>query len=430
MSQFRADNNRILVVGTTPDYIAYIHENYHGRALFLTDTSQQNGFGDIRPDDTSQIIVSLSDKEQTYRHLVQHIKSWHQRLIGVTCYDCEWLELTATLAGRLGLPYSSSESVRLSRNKLLTKQRWAEQNVPCPRVAQISTETEADRFVASLGRPVVLKPLTGTGSELTFRCNSGRETVKAFQDIMDGLRQREQSPLYLSDSDTDSPDPKSIVLAEELVEGDEFSADFIIDGDDICLIRVASKLRDDSLSFGTILAYAVPARLPRELSRKTLAEKLRLASQALGFTKAICMVDFIVNGGKLTFLELTPRVGGDCLPPLIRQSCGLDTIALALDFAEEREFSVPDKEFWDYLAGLRLFAPSAGILNQVQTHELPKDPRVREIHMTHPLGHQITLPPDDYNSWMLGYVIFEPDNGSDLMEQCKDLRDRMTFIIE
>ena len=422
--------DRILVAGTTPDYIAYIHQTYPGRALFLTDTVQRLGSEDTAPDEADEIVTALRDYDGVHRVLAEHLKRWRLCLTGITCYDCEWLELASILATRLGLSYSTTQAVRLSRNKLLTKQRWADRGVPCPRVASITSERQAVDFIASLGCPVVLKPMTGTGSELTFRCDDAAGAARAFRDIQEGLSQREQSPLYLRSPEALAIDPNLTVLAEELIQGDEYSADFIVDGEDVRVIRTAAKLRDDALSFGTTVAYTVPAVLPEIVPAETLTGWLGDAAGALGFSHAICMVDFIVNSTGPVFLELTPRVGGDCLPPLIRQSCGMDTIGLALDFAEGCELKIPGEDAWTYLAGLRLFAPTLGELKTINTESLAHNPRVREIYRKYGAGHNIVLPPEDWNSWMLGHVIFQPSGDGNLLAQCEELRSQIVIEIE
>jgi biotin carboxylase len=223
---------------------------------------------------------------------------------------------------------------------------------------------------------------------------------------------------------------KPAILAEEFIEGREYSADFVLDEGQVRLIRVAKKLRGTALPFGTTSAYIVPAKLPGGMSCEVLGERLCEASAALGLRRAICMVDFIISKGEVIFLELTPRIGGDCLPPLIRKSCGLDTIGLALDFAEGREISIPAPDHWHEHVGLRLISQRGGTLSGVGCEQLREDPRVKEISIQRVPGHKITLPPEDYDSWLLGYVIFEPHPGVCLRKQCNEIRDKIVIKVE
>jgi biotin carboxylase len=200
--------------------------------------------------------------------------------------------------------------------------------------------------------------------------------------------------------------------------------------DSVIVIRVAKKLRGDGLPFGTTVAYVVPAKLPIGVALETLTKRLREAAKALGLTRAICMVDFIVRKNEIVLLEMTPRIGGDCLPQLIRKCCGLDTIGLALDFAEGRECEIPHPERWKELVGIRLFATSSGTLGNVNSGGLLMDTRVKEIFIKRAPGHEIKLPPEDYDSWMLGHVILEPEPGVPLPEQCKELTQQIVVRVE
>ncbi len=424
-------DRRVLVVGTTPDYIAYISERYPGRALFLTDPVQRAGSVEAAPDDASEIVCDLLDKDSLLQALKKHLEELHQSLSGVVCYDCEWLTLAAELAERFSLPFPSVESVRLSRDKFLTKKKWSEHAVRCPRVELVHSGWQALRLVERFGQPVVLKPLTGSGSELTFLCCDNYDLTMAYRSIREGLARRSLLPLYkISEADGDQHVFDHPVLAEEFVEGREYSADFIIDDGNVILIRVAKKIRYDALPFGTTMAYVIPARLPAWLSREALAGRLRDAAQALGLTRAICMVDFIISKEEIVLLELTPRIGGDCLPPLIRRSCGLDTIGLALDFAEGRAYEIPAADQWRAHVGMRLFSPHSGVLSNVSCKQLSEDSRVKEIFIKRASGHEITVPPEDYDSWLLGHVIFEPQPDVSLETQCNDLRDKIFINVE
>jgi biotin carboxylase len=277
----------------------------------------------------------------------------------------------------------------------------------------------------------VLKPLTGSGSELTFRCDDAYDLTAAYRTLTDGLVSRTQSPPCEANlPNTGRPISAPVVLAEEFVEGREYSADFIIDGRNVSLIRLAKKLRSDALPFGTTMAYVVPARLPERISHDELNKTLREASDALGLDRAVCMVDFIVRRDETVLLELTPRPGGDCLPPLIRESCGLDTIELALDFAEGRNTKIPPAHRWTELVGMRLFSPKSGVLADVSYADLLDDPRVREVFVKRSPGYEINMPPDDYDSWILGHVIFHPQAGKCLKQQCKEMSEKIGINVE
>nr|MCX6833551.1 ATP-grasp domain-containing protein [candidate division Zixibacteria bacterium] len=420
-------DSRVLVVGTTADYIDLIDRRYPGRALFITDVRERSMARETPPLPGSELLCDLKDLAGFHTALVSHLEKWRQTVSGVTSYDCESMELASSLAERLGLPYPSTDAIRLVRDKLATKGRWQQEAVNGPRAALVTSEKEAAHFAADVRGPVVLKPLTGSGSELTFRCDRPDDCRSAFRLIKTGLARRADARMYASSSQAGQ---QPMIEIEEWLDGPEYSCDFIIDGETVQVIRVAAKLHSSRMPFGTTLAYLLPARLPGDLTEASLADKLRAAALAVGIRRAVCMVDFIVRDGQPYFLELTPRPGGDCLPPLIMQSCGLDMLGVALDFAEGKPISVPPASQWTHLVGLRLFACAAGRIGRLDASAVLTHPAVVECHFKRAPGHVVTLPPEDYDSWLLGHIIFRPSSHRLQESECLALASRIIVETE
>jgi hypothetical protein len=142
------------------------------------------------------------------------------------------------------------------------------------------------------------------------------------------------------------------------------------------------------------------------------------------------MVDFILTDEGISLLELTPRPGGDCLPHLIRHSSGLDMIGLALDVAEGKQLRLPEMSSWRSLVGLRLFARKNGTLTRIDAERLRSDKRVLEAVLKRGNGHQVLMPPDDYDSRLLGHVIFEPNSWARVESECDELAAKLELNME
>jgi biotin carboxylase len=184
------------------------------------------------------------------------------------------------------------------------------------------------------------------------------------------------------------------------------------------------------LSVGTTLAYVLPAELPPAIGIESFRIQLRDAAQSLGLERAICMLDFMVRDGKAVMIEIAPRPGGDCLPPLILKSCGFDILGCALDFAERRPVTVPAPSRWKHLVGLRLFAAKPGVIRKLDDSPLRADNRVLECYLKRGPGHRVVLPPEDYDSRLLGHVIFKPSNPDSIESECLDLRAKLELQME
>jgi hypothetical protein len=214
-------------------------------------------------------------------------------------------------------------------------------------------------------------------------------------------------------------------VIESFLEGQEYSCDFILVQRHLKIIRTAKKHIASDQPIGTTLAYAIPAALPPQLDQQNFKHQLYTAARSLGLKRAVCMVDFIVKRDVAFLLEMTPRPGGDCLPWMIRQSCGLDMLGLAMDFAEGIPVHIPDASRWKPVVGLRLLAETAGVIQHIDGSGLKQSSSVRDFRLKVRPGSRIKLPPQDYDSRVLGHVIFQPDPSQSVQMQCSALRTKL-----
>ena len=141
------------------------------------------------------------------------------------------------------------------------------------------------------------------------------------------------------------------------------------------------------------------------------------------------MADFMICGREVVLLEMTPRPGGDCLPFLLKHSMNLDILKLNLDFARQIPVEISGVQNQKPCAGLRLHARNSGALEKIDVRHLSLDPRVLEIHLPRRQGHIVRMPPEDYESWLLGHIIFSPDE-SDLESQLDELSNKLKVDIK
>ncbi|MFC1885099.1 acetyl-CoA carboxylase biotin carboxylase subunit family protein [Thermodesulfobacteriota bacterium] len=415
---------KILVVGTTADYIHWIRTRCPGRALFLTDPDIRKQALEPDPDSHEEILCNLNDYKGTEKALKDHLERWGFSLDGITSYDCESMELAAFLGDRFSLNYPTTEAINNCRNKYRTKRLWQKHDVPCPDGRLVQSADEAVRFLNNINAPCVLKPVSGSGSELIFCCETEDECRIAFNRITNGLSERQENRLYKPFSGN-----TAWVLIEECIRGDEFSCDIIVENERIEIIRLSKKIRGREDHFGTIKGYILPASLPTEIDVPGFHQHVIKCAGALGLSRALCTLDFMVLEGKIFFLEMAPRPGGDCLPFLLRRHNNIDTLIMNLDFAQNRSVIFQKPNGKSPHIGLRLHASKGGILKRIDAMKLITDPRICEIHLPRIAGHIIRMPPEDYDSWLLGHVIFEPYERVDPGSQCMEILDRVVVEI-
>jgi biotin carboxylase len=416
---------KVLVVGTTSDYIHWIRQSCPGQALFITDPTIRAIAQEPPPAPGEEILHDLAAHDEVQQALENHLAMHGQRLSGIACFDCESMTLAAELARRYALPYPSVAAVENCRNKYRSKTLWQSQNLHTPPVKLIRSAEAAASFLSELKAPVVLKPLSGSGSELIFVCSDENACRQNFRRIVSGLHSRRNQRLY-ADFSPQSPE----ILAEGMVDGDEYSCDFIVENGRCEIIRLTRKIRATSGPFGTIRAYLLETDLPAGIHHRNFYQTLRQSASVLGIDDAVCMLDFIVNLGRMMLLELAPRPGGDCLPFLLRRAYRLDMLRLQIDFARRTPLRLAIPTRTRPWVGLRLHARREGVIKCIHTEALEGDPRIREVHLQRRPGHKVTLPPEDYDTWLLGHVVFTPDRRAAIEKQCRDLADTVRVELE
>jgi biotin carboxylase len=417
--------NRIVVVGTTPDYIDEIRRCYPRRALFVTDPSERAKAREAAPEPWEELLCDLKHAERVIDALNAHRRRWQIRPVGVACYDCESLQLTARIAQNLELAFPSPAAVAACRNKLISKRIWRKAELPCPEAEIIRNPSDAIKFMQRQSRAVILKPLTGSGSELVFKCSDSCDLTRDFETLKSRLSEHPNLRMYSRKNGSSEMDSRREFVIETFIEGREYSCDCIVDGKRLVIIRTAEKLAAPAQPPGTTMAYLVPAGLPLQLDQNQFKRRLHTAARALGLEHSVFMVDFIVEGTTAYLLEITPRPGGDCLPWLIRESCGLDMLGLALDFAEGKPILVPEASHWKPLVGMRFLAKSAGVVKSVDDRRLQNGKNIKARYLKVQPGYRVTLPPEDYDSRILGHVIFEPDPSHSILEQCLEHENKL-----
>jgi len=168
----------------------------------------------------------------------------------------------------------------------------------------------------------------------------------------------------------------------------------------------------------------------KQAYEEKLKSQLFKAARGLGLEKAICMVDFIVTDNKACLLELTPRPGGDCLPDLILKSSGWDILEGALDFAEGLKIKIPVQTEWKHLTGVRLFSERAGYIKKIDAKAVHLDRRVLRCYLKWGKGHHVILPPDDYDSRILGHIIFRPRDWNNPLRECLNIASKLKVTME
>jgi len=424
----------VLIVGTTPDYVAKLYERYSESLIFLTDQRFQEDPLLQKLPPASLIFASLEKSEDACRRTHEFLRSKPTPPDGIACFDCDSLLLASRLGSELGLRFPTWEAIARCRSKFETKKTWTGHGVASPIASIASSLQETIAFFRSHGRSVVLKPVAGSGSELLFHCKDEPEVANAVAVLEEELPKRRGNPLFrpFPNPTGDSLiDPCGCWVAEEFISGPEFSCDYVLRDGEVFFIRETGKIKATDKPFGSVLAYTFPPRYPSGFQERILKALLKKATNSLGFDWGYFMVDYILHQGTPILIEMTPRPGGDSIPELVSAATGVDTLALYLDFVQGR-FQKPNQLPLapESFASLNFFAPREGRIEVLDGGKVRACPHVKKLFFKKRIGDRVILPPKDYDNRLLGYCIIEVKPGLDLIAETRRLEELLEVRIE
>ncbi|MFW9780621.1 MAG: acetyl-CoA carboxylase biotin carboxylase subunit family protein, partial [Candidatus Heimdallarchaeota archaeon] len=355
---------------------------------------------------------------------------------GVACFDCESLIAASRLAFHQGRPFPCPEAIISSRNKYECRKIWSNAGVISPRATVVSNLNETLKFFRQVKKDIVLKPICGSGSELLFYCKDEATIEESVSVMKEQLPRRIGNPLFRPISHPSLRngyiDPCRLWLAEEFVDGPEFSCDFVLHNDQVVIVRETGKIKAPGMTFGSILAYVIPPSYPVGFKKDNLHMALKKCAKSLGFNRGHFMADFIIKDGDTFIIEISARPGGDSIPDLLITATGFDLIGYHLDLVSEisRPSFKLDYESPESFASINLFAKQTGLITHLDPSQILAKHWVKKLFMKKNVGDNTRLPPDDYDNRLLGYCIISNESGCDPISTSKHLHELLKISIE
>ncbi|MFJ6479397.1 ATP-grasp domain-containing protein [Streptomyces sp. NPDC091682] len=214
----------------------------------------------------------------------------------------------ARLAERYGLPGAGLGAAQILRDKALLRRVSAAVGIANPVSVPVRGPDDVLAFLRGRSGPVVLKPANRQASVGTQVIRDASEVERAWANCL------------VQDEDVFVPDrPMELsMLAEQHVEGPEFSVEMLVRDGAALFVNVTGKQLFPG-PHPVELAHTVPADIPVDLARLLGARTERLV-EAVGFRDGIVHCEWIVSAGIPYLVECAGRLPGGGI---------LDTIQLA-----------------------------------------------------------------------------------------------------
>ncbi|ASY73925.1 lyase family protein [Sinorhizobium fredii] len=296
---------RARVLGFEP----YLVTRNPARYLFLRDSVVQVIEAETRSPDE---LIGVADKLR--------------RLEGIYSSSDYFVEAASRVATAMGLPAPSPEAVATCRNKWTQAAELQRQSITIPETRLATSIRDVANILAQVSPPVVVKPVSGSGSSGVRLCDSAKAAIKAFESAKDVL---------LDQVDLSSPD----VLIQQYIEGKEYSAEIMgYDGTLHCL-GILAKHKGPAPCFVEV-GHDFPAPLPETLLGE-LASFAGGAVSALGLTFGPAHVEFVITESGPVIIEVNPRLAGGMIPVMLSHALGTSILDMVIRLYAGEGFTPP-----------------------------------------------------------------------------------------
>lgn len=211
-----------------------------------------------------------------------------------------FVALAARMAAKLGLPGPDGDAVARCRSKDTQRAVHAAAGVPVPQFAAVTGAPEAAGAAARIGFPVVLKPVSGSGSAGVRLC-ADREQVSTW------------AARLLADG-------SATVLVEAAVRGPEYSVETF---DGAVVAVVAKHVGPEPYFVET--GHDVPAPVPAATAAALGATAVEAVS-SLGLGYGAAHTELRMGPDGPVVIEVNPRLAGGMIPVAVRAATGVDLV--------------------------------------------------------------------------------------------------------
>ena len=250
------------------------------------------------PEVAKGITVDFSDSSQALSIILSAIERLN--ILCVLATDDSCVDLSNQISQHLDLPHNTIAASRLTHRKDLARQALKDGGCNTPAFHIVPINHAAD-IGLNIEYPVVLKPLSLSGSRGVIRANNYVEFIKATDRIVSILDHAEQTGFV-----------RQHLLVEAYLDGPEFAVEgFLINGS-FHLLTIFDKPEPMSGPYFEETYYLTPSQLENK-PKQTLVNEVARCCKAYGLEHGPVHAEARITRSGTVLLELAARtIGGQC----------------------------------------------------------------------------------------------------------------------
>ncbi|MER9964763.1 lyase family protein [Mesorhizobium sp. M0045] len=249
-----------------------------------------------------------------------------RRLAGIYSSSEFFVQAASSAAMAIGLPTANPEAIATCRNKWKQAAELQRQSIAIPETRLATSVRDVENILAQATLPVVVKPVSGSGSSGVRLCDSEAAAIKAFESATGAL---------LDQVGLRSPD----VLIQQYIEGKEYSAEIIAYDGTLHCLGILAKHKGAPPCFVEV-GHDFPAPLP-ERSLQELASFAVSAVSALGLEFGPAHVEFVIAESGPVIIEVNPRLAGGMIPVMLSHALGTSILDMVIKLYAGEGFTPP-----------------------------------------------------------------------------------------
>lgn len=237
--------------------------------------------------------------------------------IATACLDTG-ISALGYVCENMNLPGLNSHSAELSGNKLLMKEAFSRYNVSTAKYKVLESKDDLLDVENEFEFPVIIKSVDLQGSRGINVVRDKSDLLKCYEDTMSETHQ-------------------NFCIVEEFIEGYEFGAQAFVVDNNVLFVEPCGDITYFAKT-GIPVGHYVPVNADYDLLKQADTE-VRKAIKALGLNNCAVNVDFVVKNNKLYVIELTGRIGANCLPELTSIYYGVDIYKMIVETAMGKDMT-------------------------------------------------------------------------------------------
>ena len=271
----------------------------------------------------------------------------------------------AYVANNMGLPGIGYECAKRFTDKYLMRERCEELGLPTIKHRIVSSEAEAEAFLAETGMDAIIKPVDNQGSRGIYKI----ETAKDIRDHFEQSRGFSKS---------------GKVIIEQFINGKEFEVDDIVFNGELKTLMYCDIDLFDIPNVFASKTRIYPSAEPADVVNRLL-DIDRRTIHGLGLTQGLTHSEYkMAEDGTVYLLEAACRGGGAYVSSHITPlQTGLQTADLLIDMAMGKMKSLPEFETSKCVcATLCFYLPVGEVVSVEGVEEVRSLPFVYKEHLS------------------------------------------------